>query len=394
MECRDPGTGCLLRRAKFCQIGKICLRFVAEPTDKQFFRQENKALAGCAATADARQLRSSRRMSEAASIPHLPTGRGLNGQELLHPEARVARICGGERPIYMGAAHNLRNPSATGQREFASQGPAHSGELATSMSPVATPVLEAVHKIDAIRYIPPDFKSAKELRVAFEQAHRAAKLSALEANDLNAEVVIALAKVQAILSERGEKYQKMRQDAGIGHWTWTSYFLWFKREFNYNRTLRTVQRKIAELEGKRVCTECKRANGHMRSCAKYKEPKTKYRSQVECRLLVVAEAVHNVEIARKQGGNVDQAIEKLIKKTPPLEGIEKYFHSQATPKMFIPEQHTTNLKPNEIEELAIKLAEHVIKRSFESALMIAIDILKKAGSNIIDAKPDTRVRVP
>jgi len=222
-----------------------------------------------------------------------------------------------------------------GQRALASQLPARSKELATSMSRVAAPFSEPVHKIEAIRHKAPDFKDAKDLRDAFDEAHKSARRNALEANEKNAEVVIALAKVQAILSERGEKYETMRRDAGIGHWTWTSYFLWFKKKFNYNRTLRTVQRKIAELEGKRVCIECRKANGHMPSCPKHKSP------------------------------------------TKPT----------------ISEPPSANLKPSEIEELAIELAEHVVNKRLESALKIAMDILQKTGSKISTTEPNPKSRV-
>jgi hypothetical protein len=96
-----------------------------------------------------------------------------------------------------------------------------------------------------------------------------------------------------------------------------------------------VQRNIAQLEGKTVCTECRKTNGHMPSCPKYKSP------------------------------------------TKPI----------------IPEPPNANLKPSEIEELAIELAEHVVNKRFESALKIAMDILQKTGSKISTTVPNPKSRV-
>jgi hypothetical protein len=77
----------------------------------------------------------------------------------------------------------MRNSRAMGLRALASQLPARSKELATSMSRVAAPFSEAVHKIESIRREAPDFKDAKELRVAFDEAHKNATRNALEANE-------------------------------------------------------------------------------------------------------------------------------------------------------------------------------------------------------------------
>ena len=120
-------------------------------------------------------------------------------------------------------------------------------------APVIVPVTE---RIESLEYQAPDFRSAEELKAVFGEADREVRATAKAASDSQADLIIALAKVRAILSQRGK--EKMRCEAGIKP-TWTAYYRWFQKEFKLELTLRAVQYKIAELAGKnrnRKCTEC------------------------------------------------------------------------------------------------------------------------------------------
>ncbi len=114
-------------------------------------------------------------------------------------------------------------------------------------------LVSAIEKIESVQYQAPDYKDAKELRAAFEEADNDVKGKAKTASDNQADVIIALAKVRAILSQRGK--EKMRREAGVKV-TWTRYYDWFQKEFNFERTLRAVQYKIAELSGKAKAQLC------------------------------------------------------------------------------------------------------------------------------------------
>ncbi len=155
-------------------------------------------------------------------------------------------------------------------------------------------LVPAIEKIESVQYEAPDFKDAKELRAAFDEADEEVKTKAKTAINSQADVIIALAKVQAILSQRGK--EKMRRDAGIEQ-TWTSYYQWFQKEYKFDLTLRAVQYKIAELAGKtrnRKCSECHKTNGHAKSCSKYKEPPLPHLTQLEAKLLDTASRAHGI----------------------------------------------------------------------------------------------------
>jgi hypothetical protein len=81
-------------------------------------------------------------------------------------------------------------------------------------------LIPAIQKIESVQHEAPDFKDANELKEAFDQAHEEVKAKGSAAIDSQADVIIALAKVRAILSQRGR--EKMRRQAGIKQ-TWTRY---------------------------------------------------------------------------------------------------------------------------------------------------------------------------
>jgi len=194
-------------------------------------------------------------------------------------------------------------------------------------------LVPAIEKIESVQYGAPDFKDANELRAAFDEADEEVKTTARTAIDSQADVIIALAKVQAILSQRGK--EKMRRDAGI-KLTWTGYYQWFQKEFNFELTLRAVQYKIAELAGKnrnRKCTECGKTGSHATSCSKYKEPTLPHLTQLEAKLLDTASRAHGIVKAVKQGGNVDEAIAEFESNAPTPEKLVEYAERPVKPSL-------------------------------------------------------------
>jgi len=66
-------------------------------------------------------------------------------------------------------------------------------------------LVPAIEKIESVQYEAPDFRDAKELRAAFDEADEEVKTKARTAIDSQADVITALAKVQALLSQRGKE---------------------------------------------------------------------------------------------------------------------------------------------------------------------------------------------
>ena len=210
-----------------------------------------------------------------------------------------------------------------------------SAKLANRGSRVSDKValVSAIEKIESVQYGAPDFKDAKELRAAFHEADEEVKTKARTAIDSQADVILALAKVQAILSQRGK--EKMRRDAGI-KLTWTSYYQWFQKEFKFELTLRAVQYKITELAGKnrnRKCTECGKTGSHATSCSKYKEPTLPHLTQLEAKLLDTASRAHGIVKAVKQGGNLDEAIAEFESNAPTEEKLVEYAERPVKPSL-------------------------------------------------------------
>jgi hypothetical protein len=191
-------------------------------------------------------------------------------------------------------------------------------------------LVQAIRKIESIKCHAPEFRNAQELKAAFEEADKEVKTKGAAAIDGQADVILALAKVQAILSQRGK--EKMRGDAGINQ-SWSEYYAWFQKRFNYDLTLRAVQYKIAELAGKkreRKCSECHKTNGHAASCSKYKEP---HLTQLEAKLIDATSRAHEIVKAVKQGGNVDEVIADFEKNAPTPEKLVEHAERPVKPSL-------------------------------------------------------------
>lgn len=198
-------------------------------------------------------------------------------------------------------------------------------------------LVPAIERIESLEYQAPDFRSAEELKAVFGEADREVKATAKAASDSQADVIIALAKVRAILSQRGK--EKMRCEAGI-KLTWTAYYRWFQKEFNFELTLRAVQYKIAELAGKkrnRKCTECYSTAGHTPSCSKYKEPMLPHLTQLEAKLLDAASRAHWIVKAVRKRGNVDEAIAEFEQNAPTPEKLTEYAERRVKPSLADPD---------------------------------------------------------
>jgi hypothetical protein len=146
-----------------------------------------------------------------------------------------------------------------------------------------------------IEIAPIQFKDAKEMRKAFDQTHEEVQKASAAAVDKQSDVLIALAKMRSLLSQRGS--EKMRKEANIDSSVnklakpnkvesiWMAYFKWYKQTYNLKMCLRTAINKMDLLMGKKLCTECKKEKGHTPSCPKYKEPKPKHLTPLEAKLI-------------------------------------------------------------------------------------------------------------
>lgn len=210
-------------------------------------------------------------------------------------------------------------------------------------------LVPAIQRIDSIKYHAPDFKDAKELKAAFEEADKEVKTKGAAAIDGQADVILALAKMQAILSQRGK--EKMRREAGINQ-SWTTYYRWFQKEFDFDLTLRAVQYKIAELAGKRrhrKCIECHKTDGHATSCSKYKEPPPPHLTQLEAKLLDATSLAHEVVKAVKQGGDVNKMIADFEKNAPTSEKLVEYAERPVKPSLGDPAPQPSKRSGNELD---------------------------------------------
>jgi len=246
-----------------------------------------------------------------------------------------------------------------------------STKLANHGSPVSkknVALVPAIQKIESIKYHAPDFKDAKELKAAFDDAHKEVKTKGMSAIDGQADVILALAKMQAILSQRGK--EKMRREAGINQ-TWIDYYKWFQKEFSFDLTLRAVQYKVRELAGKkrdRKCTECHKTDGHAKSCSKYKEPTPLHLTQLEVKLLDATSRAHGVVTAVKQGGNVDEAIGDFEKNAPTPEKLVEYAERPVKPSLADSTTQPSKQSSNELD--------------YRRMLVDLLDRIEKLGSRI------------
>lgn len=186
-----------------------------------------------------------------------------------------------------------------------------------------------VAKIGAINLdiTPIEFADAKELRAAYDATDAEVKKAAETSVDGQANVIIALAKMRSLLSQRGGA--RMRKEAGIEQ-TWTQYSAWFKKTYDLKMCLRTVVTKIDVLEGKKLCTECRKTNGHTPSCSKYETP-PKCLTHLEARLLGTTLEAHDLCQALEQGGNVNAVITEFRKRAPTRERIGEIAQRQSAP---------------------------------------------------------------
>jgi hypothetical protein len=174
---------------------------------------------------------------------------------------------------------------------------------------------------------PIQFTDASQLRAAYDATDAAVKKAAETSVDNQADVIIALAKMRSLLSQRGN--ETMRKEAGI-KLGWVQYFAWFKKTYDLKMCLRTVVSKIDQLDGKKLCSECRKTGGHTPSCSKYKKA-TKYLSPLEARLIGTASAGNDLCRACEGGGNVHEAIHEFRKRAPTQERLDEYIERQSAP---------------------------------------------------------------
>jgi len=189
-------------------------------------------------------------------------------------------------------------------------------KLANKVSPVSKQlaIVPQIKKIEQFKFDAPDWKDVAELKSAWAKNQRDLANAATASMDKQAEVYICLAKAHAILSQRGDKYAKMRDEAGIlnpntgKRLTWTEYFTWFQSHYNFEKCLRTVQLKLAEMSGKKRVT--KKSDRPLQLTASDK------RKLVDSAL----ESYHVVETVAKNG-DVVKAVKELQKNLPPKDKL-------------------------------------------------------------------------
>jgi hypothetical protein len=189
-------------------------------------------------------------------------------------------------------------------------------KLANACSRVSkqTAIVPQIHKIEQFQFDCPDWKDKAELKSAWDINQRELAIAATAAMNKQAEVYICLAKARAILSQRGDKYAKMRDEAGIRNpktgkrLTWTEYFAWFQSEYNFEKCLRAVQFKLAEMAGKKRVT-------------KKSGPSLQLTGSDKRKLIDSALESHQLVEAFRKGGDVDTAVKELQKNLPPKDKL-------------------------------------------------------------------------
>jgi hypothetical protein len=138
------------------------------------------------------------------------------------------------------------------------------------MSSPATAALKQINGLDAKTIVVKDFTDAEELKQAYDETHAEIVHAGKAGIVANQELILALGKMRAILSQRGK--EKLKKQAGIKWTGWEHYFREYKKKYGLKDCLRTVINKIDELAGKKLCTECKKAGGHLPSCSRHPQP--------------------------------------------------------------------------------------------------------------------------
>jgi hypothetical protein len=109
---------------------------------------------------------------------------------------------------------------------------------------------------ESFSYHAPEWKDHTGLKEALTANEHAFGEAITGAFERQADVYVCLAKACAILSQREDKDEYvMREKAKIinpvagKRWTWSAYFASFRAQYNFNKCLRTVQMKLAEMAG-------------------------------------------------------------------------------------------------------------------------------------------------
>lgn len=189
-------------------------------------------------------------------------------------------------------------------------------KLTNQCSPVSkqTIVLQ-IQKIEQFKFDAPDWQDAAQLKSAWVTNQFDLDNAATASIDKHAEVYICLAKARAILSQRGDKYARMRDDAGIlnpktgKRLTWSEYFAGFQSQYNFDKCLRTVQFKLAEISGKKRVT-------------KKPDPPLQLTAADKRRLVDSALESHHVIEGIRNGGDVTAAVKELQKNLPPKDKLQ------------------------------------------------------------------------
>jgi hypothetical protein len=199
--------------------------------------------------------------------------------------------------------------------------------LATTNKSAGTP--DALAKLRAVQLdiTPVQFEDAAEFKAAFLTTDQEVKRAAEASVDKQADVIVALAKMRSLLSQRGSK--ELRKKAGITQ-GWTQYFASFQRTYKLEMCLRTVINKIDVLSGKKLCKSCKKMNGHTPSCPRYKNPNPQLTVR-ECRLIAGLSAGHDLVQAIEQGGNFRAAANEYRRWAPTQERLAEWTDRQVLP---------------------------------------------------------------
>ena len=188
-------------------------------------------------------------------------------------------------------------------------------KLANKCSPVSKQtIVPQIQKIEQYKFDAPDWKNVAELKSEWDINQRDLAKAATAAMDNQADIYICLAKARAILSQRGDKYAKMRDEAGIlnpktgKRLTWIEYYAWFQSQYNFDKCLRTVQFKLAEMSGKKRVPN--------------PDPPLQLTAADKRKLVESALESHHLVEAIRNGGDVNTAVKELQKNLPPKDKLQ------------------------------------------------------------------------
>lgn len=221
---------------------------------------------------------------------------------------RKAAVVGGAK---QSAATKPDKPKDLGKGEPS----ATSKKLANTCSPVSTQsgIVPPMKKIEQFNFEAPEWKDAQELKSVWSGNERDIATAATAAMDKHSDLYIYLAKAHAILSQRGDKYAKMRDEAGLAdkngkRLTWTAYFAQFQSKYNFEKCLRVVQYKLAEMAGKK-------------RLQKKTAPKMQLTAADKRKLVDSALESHQVIEAFRSGRDLTDAIKEMQNSLPPKDKL-------------------------------------------------------------------------